>query len=59
MGDWYGMAGIFVSHGPMFSIWDIYQKIAANHKSDKLKSPPFRRRYFQMHFLEWKYMNFD
>ena len=23
------------------------------------KWPPFRRRHFQWHFLEWKYMNFD
>ena len=23
------------------------------------KWPPFSRRHFQMHFLEWKYMNFD
>ena len=25
----------------------------------RLKWPPFSRRHFQMHFLEWKHMNFD
>ena len=29
------------------------------HIEGETKLPPFHRRHFQMHFLEWKYMNFD
>ena len=29
------------------------------HIEAETKWPPFRRRCFQMHFLEWKYLNFD
>ena len=32
--------------------------ILAWHIEAELEWPPFRRRYFQMHFLEWKFMNF-
>ena len=29
------------------------------HIEAETKWPPFRRRCFQMHFLEWEFMNFD
>ena len=29
------------------------------HIEAETKWTPFRRRHFQMHFLEWKYVNFD
>ena len=29
-----------------------------NHIEDETKWPPFGRGHFQMHFLEWKHLNF-
>ena len=34
-------------------------KMVSLHIGAKIKWLPFRRQYFQMHFLEWKCMNFD
>ena len=31
----------------------------AEHIEAETKWPPFRWRCFQMHFIEWKFMNFD
>ena len=41
-------------------MWDIIHEcnVWLTHWS-RDKWPPFRRRHFQMHFLEWKCLNFD
>ena len=36
-----------------------YFFIHYKHIEAEIKWPPFSRRHFQMHFPEWKYMNFD
>ena len=38
--------------------WCHMSSISLNSSPPRTKWPPFRRRHVQMHFLEWKYLNF-
>ena len=40
-------------------IWASKPIYRLTHIEAETKWPPFRRRHFQMHFPEWKYLNFD
>ena len=39
--------------------WVYCDWIRILHIETETKWPPFSRRHFQVHFLEWKYINFD
>ena len=35
------------------------QFTATGNIEAETRLPPFRQRYFQIHFVEWKYINYD
>ena len=42
------------------TLWDVFPKDLINkHIEANTKWPPFRRRHFQMHFLEWILLNYN
>ena len=55
--NWLTNSARKIKHTAVFILWRYYS-VRTEHIEAKVKLPPFCRPHFQMHFLEWKCINF-